>query len=74
MLKMKNCIQELAIDRPTTTNAEDLSKSLRYGLQQLGISDLNKEDCCRLIGIATDGASVNVAFGSLKGVVEKQVP
>ena len=74
MLKMKNCIQELAIDRPTTTNAEDLSKSLRYGLQQLGISDLNKEECCRLIGIATDGTFVNVASGGIKGVVEKQVP
>lgn len=46
---------------------------LRNGLQQLGISDINKQDCCHLIGIATDGASVNIASGGLKGLVKEQV-
>jgi len=32
------------------------------------------EDCCCLIGTAGDGASVNIASGGLKGLVEKQVP
>ena len=45
-----------------------------HGLQQFGINKVNKEDCCRLIGIATDGASVNISSGGLKGLVERQVP
>ena len=55
-------------------NAEGLFKLLCHGLQQLGISDVNKEACSRLIGIATDGAAVNIASGGLKGLVEKHVP
>ena len=72
--KLHTRIGFLAIDRPTTTNAEGLYKSLMHGLQQLGIKEINKEECCRLIGIATDGALVNIASGGLKGLVEKQVP
>ena len=63
-----------AIDRPTTTNSEGAYKSLKHELQQLDISNIHKNDCCHHYGIATDGASVNIASGSLKGLVEKQVP
>jgi len=32
-----------------------------HGLQQLGINKINKEKYCHLIGIATDGALVNIS-------------
>ena len=72
--KIHTKIGFLAVDRPKTINAEGLFKSLCHGLQQLGISNVNKEACSRLIGIATDGAAVNIACGGLKGLVEKHVP
>ena len=72
--KIRTKIGYLAVDRPRTTNAEGLFKSLSHGLQQLGISDISKEACSRLIGIATDGAFANIVARGLKGLVEKQVP
>ena len=72
--KLHTKIGFLAIDWLTTTNAEGLYKSLQHRLQLPGINDINKDDCCHLIGIATDGASVNIAAVDLKGLVEKQVP
>ena len=44
-----------------------------YGLQHLGIQLLTKESCSRLVGIATDGASVNMAAHGLKGLVENEL-
>ena len=42
--KLHTRIGFLAIDRPTTTNAEGLYKSLMHGLQQLGIRRLTKKN------------------------------
>ena len=72
--KIHTKIGFLAVDRPRTTNAEGLFKSLSHGLQQLGISDISKEACSHLIGISTYDAAVNIGSGGLKGLVEKQVP
>lgn len=36
--------------------------------------DAAVEDCKRLVGIRTDGATANIASGGLKGLVEKELP
>ena len=39
---------------------------LQQALQQFGVSVMNAENCKRLVGIGTDGASANVAAAGLK--------
>ena len=39
-------------------------------LQSLGIHAIDDTYCCKLVGIATDGASANIAARGLKGLVE----
>ena len=41
---------------------------------RIGISAINAEECKKLVGIGTDGASANIASAGLKGLVEKEVP
>ena len=43
-------------------------------MQRLGISTINREECGKIVGIGTDGASVNIAGAGLKGLVEKEIP
>ena len=46
--------------------------SLKSTLLRLGISDIDSENCKRLVGIGSDGPSANIARGGLKGLVESQ--
>jgi hypothetical protein len=47
--------------------------SLEYGLKCLGIPSLSRQTCTQSVGIATDGASANIASGGLKGLVESEL-
>ena len=48
-------------------------KCLQSALQIFGVSALNVENCRMLVGIGTDGASVNIAAAGLKGLVEGEL-
>lgn len=63
----------LTVHRPDTVNAEGLFDSLQYGLKCLGVPSLNRQTRTKLVGIATDGASANIASGGLRGLVEKEL-
>ena len=58
--------------RPKTVDAKGLLQSLKSALLRLRISDIDAENCKRLVGIGSDGASTNIARGDLKGLVESQ--
>lgn len=62
------------LSRPKEVNAQGLLGCLQTSLQSIGISTLNADECKRLVGIGTDGASVNIAAGGLKCQVEKELP
>ena len=59
--------------RPESVNATGLFDCLQKALQQFGASVINAENCKRLIGIGTDGASANIAAAGLKGLVENKI-
>ena len=63
----------LSIHKTECVTAKGLLQSLKHGLQCLGIQSVDKEACSRLVGIATDGAAVNIARNGLKGLVEKEL-
>ena len=53
-------------------DANGLLQSLKSALLRLGIPDIDAENCKKLVGIGSDGASTNIARGGLKGLVESQ--
>ena len=63
----------LSVHKPDHVTAEGLLQSLQHGLECLGIQSITKEACKKLVGIATDGAAVNVAGNGLKGLVKKEL-
>ena len=64
----------LKISKLSAASALGLFGVLKEALQGLGIREINKEECTKLVGIGTDGASANVANAGLKGLVEKELP
>ena len=54
--------------------AEGLFQVLRDSLESLGINVDSREQCAKLVGVGTDGASANVAAAGLKGYVEGIAP
>ena len=64
----------LSMHTPLHTNAEGLFESLEQGLHLLGVSCVTQEMCSGLVGIATDGASSNVAANGLRGLVQEKLP
>ena len=71
--KIHTRIDFLMVNRPETSDADGLFKSLKCGLERLGINAVNTTTCKKLVGIATDGASVNIASGGLRGLVEQEL-
>ena len=68
-------ISYLKISKLSAASALGLFGVLKEALQGLGIREINKEECTKLVGIGTtDGASTNVANAVLKGLVEKELP
>ena len=59
---------------PQAVMAQGLLKALESELQGLGIQEVTAEQCRRLVGIGTDGASANIAACGLKGLVEERLP
>lgn len=49
-----------------------LLNSLEQALKHLGFDSI--DECSKLIGLGTDGASANIAARGLKGLVEEKLP
>ena len=71
--KIHTRLDYFTVLRPRSVTAVGLKNVLEEGLLELGISDLSAEQCHKLVGIATDGASANIAAAGLKGLVEQQL-
>ena len=46
---------------------------MQFFFTRVGIQSVTKEACSSLVGIATDGAAVNIAGNGLKGLVEREL-
>ena len=66
-------MEYFTVVRPQSVTAEGLLKVLESGLQVLGINEISAENCKKLVGIGTDGASANIAASGLKGLVERRL-
>ena len=71
--KIHSRMDFFAVSRPESGNAKGMFECLQSAVQQIGISALNVENCKMLVGIGTDGASVNIATAGLKGLVEAKL-
>ena len=61
--------------RPSAVTAQGLFQMLQEVLQSvLGIQEMDEKECAKLVGIGTDGASVNIARRGLKGLLEPKLP
>ena len=72
--KVHTKVDYLTLVRPQSVSGQGLFKALESGLQILGIDQILPEQCAKLVGVGTDGASANLAAAGLKGLVEKQLP
>ena len=68
--KIHTRVDYLTVSRPRSVTAEGLFHVLEGGLQSLGIQEISAEECKKLVGVGTDGASSNIAAHGLKGLVE----
>ena len=58
--------------RPKSVTTEGLFDVVQKCLNGLGIQSVDIENCQKLVGIGTDGASANIANAGLKGTIEKK--
>ncbi len=72
--KIHSRISFFTVVRPQNSTAKGLFAVIETALQQIGIPSLDISSCSKLVGIATDGAAVNIARSGLKGLVEDQLP
>ena len=59
--------------RPDSVSGSGLFQVLEDALQNLGIHAIDDTHCRKLVGIAMDGASANIADGGLKSLVERKL-
>ena len=60
--------------RPRFITAQGPFEVLEGGLRGIGIEEVSAEQCKKLVGVGTDGASANIAASGLKGLVEEHLP
>ena len=63
----------LKVIQPGSTSGSGRFQVLEDALQSIGIPAIDATQCCRLVGIATDSASANIAGGGLRGLVESKL-
>ena len=66
-------MEYLTVVRPQSVTAEGLFEVVECRLQGLDVDEMSAEQCKKLVGIGTDGASANVAVRGLKGLVEERL-
>ena len=62
-----------SVCRPQADTSEGLFSLLESVLRNFGIESVTETTCKKLVGVAADGASANVAANRLKGLVEQQL-
>ena len=72
--KIHTRIRFFNVTRPHTVTGQGLFEVLQAALQNMGMQSVDANYCHRLVGIATDGASANIAGRGLKGLVEQKLP
>ena len=70
--KVHSRMSFLCVDRPMFVNATGLMNSLENAVKVLGFDSIDQ--CTKLVGLGTDGASANIAARGLKGLVEEKLP
>jgi len=71
--KIHSRMEYFTVIRPKSGDANGMFECLQSALQEFGIATLKAEKCKMLVGIGTDGASVNIAAAGLKGLVEGEL-
>ena len=71
--KIHTRLSYFKLARPKHVTAEGLFEMLAHCLQCLGIQEVDVDNCKKLIGIGTDGASANIANAGLKGIMERKI-
>ena len=71
--KIHSRMEYFTVARSESGDAKGLFECLQGALQIFGVSALNVENCRMLVGIGTDGASVDIAAAELKGLVEGEL-
>ena len=71
--KIRTYFDFLTVERLEISDTDGLYKSLKCGLECLGINAVNEEACKKLVRIATVGTSVNFASRDLRGMVEQEL-
>ena len=66
-------MEYLTVVQPQSHTAQGLFEVVECGLQGLDVDEMSAEQCKKLVGIGTDGASANVAVRGLKGLVEERL-
>ena len=64
------CDVYFAVKQPRSTDAPGLYACLQQAVQYMGIDDWKN----KLVGFGSDGASVNMAAGGLRGYLEADIP
>ena len=59
------------VGRPQSVTTDGLFGLMENVIQKLGIESITATTCKRLVGLATDGASTNIAANGLKGLIER---
>ena len=58
--------------RPKSVTAKGFFSVIQKCLVGLGMHSVNVDNCPKLMGIGTDGATANIANAGLKGIIEKK--
>lgn len=76
MESMKQCLKSyfLKVNTPSSVSSAGLFDGFSEALRSVGIASVTGKDCSKLVGVATDGASCNIANAGLKGLIEEKTP
>uniref|UniRef100_A0A1X7UYF8 DUF4371 domain-containing protein n=1 Tax=Amphimedon queenslandica TaxID=400682 RepID=A0A1X7UYF8_AMPQE len=67
-------ISFLKVFKLDSVSGVGLLKVIEGSLQSLGIQGIDDTNCYKLVEVARDGASANIASVSLKGIVKEKLP
>ena len=71
--KVHTRVSCFSLIRPKSVTAIGLFEVFQQVIRKLGVEEVDAENCKKLVGIGTDGASANIAKAGLKGIVESKL-
>ena len=69
--KVHTWMSYFTVVQSQAVTAQGLFETLQTRLRGLGIHEISAEQCKKLVGIGTDGASANIAARGMKGLIEE---